>query len=478
MRISTRLLLTYLLAVALVGGALTLAVPRLVRAQLLRSTADQLAVRAQDAGRRLLRVPRTAVLQFTAGVLGADAILVDSNLRVVRVVSDYPPAQALEGATLVGPEAQLVRRALGEGHGVGAVLSGRLGVVAGAAPLALPGGPPVGAIVLFQAVEPLEPALRQTERLVAAWTVAGLVAAAVLASLMSRMIVRRLTAVTEAARAAAEGDLTRRVPEEGADELADLARSFNHMAERVQNLVEGLRRSEALRRDLIASISHELRTPVTSVRGFAEALRDGVVPPAERERYYGIIAAESARLSRLIQDLFDLARLEAGQLELRMQPVAVDDWLRAFADRAGPVLAQSGTVLVLEPPPVPGPWIYADPERLDQVLHNLVENAVRHSPPGEPVRIDRVLDGGEVRIRVTDRGPGVPPEERDRIWQRFYQAPGPDGRKGGAGLGLSIVKSIVEAHGGRVGVEPAPGGGARFWFALPALPPRGPHGPA
>lgn len=467
MRISTRLLLTYLLAVALVGGALRLAVPRVVRTALLQATADRLAGQAAEAGQRIYQLPRAGVVQFAADLLGADVIIVSPDLEVVRVFSDYPPARRLEGGVLAGPAARLVRRALEERDGVGAILSDPLGIVAGVAPLGPPVGPPAGAIILFQSVQALEPAVRVTGQLVMRWTVAGLVAAALLSALVSRMIVGRLSALGQAAQAIAGGDLSRRVPGEGTDEIAELARSFNHMAERLQNLVESLRHSEKLRRDMMASISHELRTPVTSIRGFAEALRDGVVPPGQRERYYEILAAESARLGRLIQDLFDLARFEAGQLDLRVERLAAGRWLREFAERAAPAVEQAGCRLELDVPAGDDVQVYADRQRLDQVLYNLVENATRHSPPGEPIRVEMHRVDGSVRIAVVDRGPGVPPEERERIWQRFYQAPSAGGRKGGAGLGLAIVKSIVEAHGGQVGVEAAPEGGARFWFALP-----------
>jgi two-component system OmpR family sensor kinase len=298
-----------------------------------------------------------------------------------------------------------------------------------------------------------------------------LAVAAVVTGWLSRDLVRRLKSTGEAARALADGDLAHRAPEQGHDEITDLAGHFNHMAERIQALVGRLRRSEQARKDLLVMVSHELRTPMTSISGFAEALRDGVVQQEDRkQRYYQIIAAESARLNRLVNDLFDMARLEAGQAELNLQAMSAAPWLVEFTEAALPAAEAAGARMALEvSPEAERSRIYGDRDRLDQVLTNLTGNAVRFTPEGAPVTIQARVDDGYLVVAVSDRGPGLTPDEAERVFDRFFQGNNQGRDHKGAGLGLSIVKTLVEAHGGRVGVESAAGVGSTFWFRLRVL---------
>jgi signal transduction histidine kinase len=261
------------------------------------------------------------------------------------------------------------------------------------------------------------------------------------------------------------------VPEQGNDEITDLARHFNHMADRIQALVDGLRKSEEARKELLITVSHDLRTPMTSISGFAEALRDGVVKDEERkQRYYAIIASEAGRLTRLVNDLFDVAKLEAGQLELRLQAMLVGPWLTEAAESLRPVVEQAGARLDLAlAPDALAARIYGDRDRLGQVLTNLAGNAVRFTAPGQAVTLGARLEGDELVVSVTDQGPGVPPDEAEHVFDRFFQGKNTGGPHKGAGLGLAIVKRLVEAHGGRVGVTSPPGQGASFWFRLKCL---------
>lgn len=470
MKLSTRLLLGQVLVLALVGGALAVVLPRVVARSMLQASARLLAQQAENAAQQiaLRSLGGRLVLQSSAYTLGAAYAVMDTTGRIVAAgplpflveLVGLPAPQELEG---------LARSALAQGtaHAIFAYQDTTL--VAGAAPIR-DRGQAVGVILFFQEAQDLDPAIRELTWSLFRWTLVGLIAAVVLAGLLGRDIVARLAELRAAAAGLAEGDLSRRVPETGRDELADLARSFNHMAARLEQLVAGLRQSEELRRQMMATIAHELRTPVTSIRGFAEALQDGLVPPERQPHYVGIIAGEAARLSRLIQDLFDLAKLEAGQVEFRMQPLSARQWVERFARATRPRVEAAGLRLeVTLPPPEAELWITGDQDRLDQVLHNLVENGIRYSPPGGTIRLELVPrpEAGAVEVAVADDGPGIPPEEQDRIWERFYQGKDRKGRGGGAGLGLAIVRSIVEAHGGRVGVESAPGRGARFWFTLP-----------
>lgn len=478
MKLSTKLLLGYILVLGLVGGSLALALPRVAERAMLRASAQLLARQAEQSAQQIARLGQPA-LRTAAHALGATYLLMDLD-GTVRAAPRGSFLTDLVGYAAPPELARIANQALEQGQATAIFSFREVTLVAAAVPVRFAATRPGGVVLLFQPAQDLDPAIRQLTRSLLTYTLIGSVAAVLLAALLGRMIVRRLTQVRTAAAALAEGDLSRRVPAEGSDELADLARSFNHMAGRLEQLVSGLRTSEELRRELMAAIAHELRTPVTSIRGFAEALQDGMVPPEKQPHYFDIIAGESARLSRLIQDLFDLAKLEAGQLEFRMQAIDLPAWLERFAAGVRPRVEGAGLRLETAlSPAARGLRITGDQDRLEQVLHNLVENAIRFSPPGGTIRLEltsAAAEAGAVAISVSDQGPGVQPEEQARIWERFYQGRDRSARPGGAGLGLAIVRSIVEAHGGRVGLESRPGQGARFWFSLPvsgaALPAR------
>lgn len=247
-------------------------------------------------------------------------------------------------------------------------------------------------------------------------------------------------------------------------------------------------RQERNRREFLASISHELKTPLTSIRGFLQALVDGVVSdPDQVSRYYRLMLEETLRLIRLVNDLLDLSRLQSGVLKLRREKVEIAELVQEAVAQMLPASEEKGVVLetsVEEGLPV----ISADRDRLKQVLINLVDNAIRHTPSGGLVKItaglleeetgkaDPGLGKGSppvnarpaVVVHVKDTGPGIPLEEQPRIWERFYKVDKSRRRTGGGtGLGLAIVKELVELHGGRVGVTSMPGMGADFWFILP-----------
>jgi len=288
---------------------------------------------------------------------------------------------------------------------------------------------------------------------------------------LSRDLVGRIHSTGAAARALAEGDLTQRAPEVGTDELRDLASHFNHMAERTEALVEGLRRSERLRREMLVTVSHELRTPLTSIAGFAEALRDGVVrEEAQKLRYYEIIGGEAARLKRMINDVFDVAKLEAGQVEIRLQDMPVTPWLIEVVDGFTPMAEQRGVRLeVAIGGAAEQARIYGDRDRLDQVVGNLLSNALRFSPDGGVITVRTRVEGEDLVLEVEDLGPGIAPDEVPRVFDQFWQGANKGKGHVGAGLGLAIVKSLVEAHGGTVGVQSTPGAGATFWARLKRL---------
>ncbi len=276
--------------------------------------------------------------------------------------------------------------------------------------------------------------------------------------LLSRQILAPLGRLTTAARRIADGDLSQRVPVSGRDEVAALGRDFNTMA-------ASLQKQEELRRRLVADVAHELRTPLSVVRGNLEALLDGV--HAMTLENVSAILDEVLLLGHLTDDLRELALAEAGQLPLHRQPIALDELAARMAGSLGPVAQERGVKLEFDAP-ADLPVVDGDWQRLTQVLHNLLGNALRHTPAGGKVQVAaRPADDGRMLVvTVSDTGSGIPPEDLPFVFERFYQADR-QRRRDGSGLGLAIVKQLVEAHGGGIRVESELGQGTRFVFTLP-----------
>jgi signal transduction histidine kinase len=277
------------------------------------------------------------------------------------------------------------------------------------------------------------------------------------------------------AEAVSRGDFSKRVTVTGTDEVAQLAHAFNVMAARLQQADADARSLDAARRDLVAWASHDLRTPLASLRAMLAALADGVVTdPETTTRYLRQSQAEIARMSALTDDLFELAQLDARDLVLRCEPSSlsdlISDTLEGFTARA---LARQVTLTGEVAPGIDPVWMA--PDKISRVLRNLVDNALRHTPPRGQVQLHATLDDGQVVVSVKDTGLGIAPEDLPRIFERFYRSDAarargakeatPEG--GGAGLGLAIAKGLVEAHHGRIWAESAPGRGTIIAFALP-----------
>jgi signal transduction histidine kinase len=278
-----------------------------------------------------------------------------------------------------------------------------------------------------------------------------------LAIALARMLARPLAQIGGAARRIADGDYRARVPRDGPEEVASLADSFNQMA-------ASLEQQEAMRRDFIANAAHELRTPLTNLQGYLEALRDGVIV-ADRATYESL-HEEADRLVRLSRSLDALAEGDAGT----SLPAAIDLDLaaavRSALDLAAPSIERAGLSLQTEiPAALPA---RADPDRLAQVLANLLSNAVRYTPSGGSITVRAERRSGDLLVSIVNTGEGIPPEDLDRVFERFYRVEkSRDRGRGGAGIGLAIVKQLVESGGGQVGAESA-NGTTRFWFSLPA----------
>ncbi|MDN5364722.1 MAG: two-component system, OmpR family, sensor histidine kinase ResE [Eubacteriales bacterium] len=227
-------------------------------------------------------------------------------------------------------------------------------------------------------------------------------------------------------------------------------------------------RLEKMRRDFVASVSHELRNPLFLIQGYTEALLHGLAENREeREAILQIIMEETGRMQRLVSDLLDLARIESGTFSLQVQPVVLDGLLRRALQRFAQPLEEKDIHLEVEVAPDLPP-VLADPDRVMQIVGNLLDNAIRFTPRGGKIGIRAQKEVGKVRVEVWDTGIGIPAEDLPYVWERFYRAEKSRTRRaGGTGLGLAIVKKLVEAHGGQVGIESAPGQGTRVFFTLP-----------
>ena len=264
---------------------------------------------------------------------------------------------------------------------------------------------------------------------------------------------RRLRGVQGATERLGAGDLSARAPEHGGDEVAALARSFNQMADELAARARALEASDRTRRQLMADVSHELMTPLTAMRGYVETLTmpELQLDPQTRQRYMGIITDETHRLEQIIGDLLDLARLEGGMM-LRRERADVEQLFNRVAARHERETTNRRITLTRHVDAA-AKSIVGDADRLEQALQNLAANALRHTPDMGQIRLTAERQGREVVLTVHDNGPGIPPEHLPLIFDRFYKADLSRKAAGGSGLGLSIVKAIVELHGGTLSVR-------------------------
>jgi signal transduction histidine kinase len=272
--------------------------------------------------------------------------------------------------------------------------------------------------------------------------------------LIAHSIANRLDRVRDAAGALAGGDLASRVPEAGPAELAELAGAFNAMAASLERLFDA-------RSELVAWASHDLRTPLASMQAMVEALEDGLGEP---DRYLPALREQVRTLSALVDDLFELSRIDSGMLVLELRETAVDDLVRSCMQALRPVADARRVRLSAKAAPATA---RCAPEKVERVLFNLVTNALHHTPSDGAVAVSVDATDSAVRIDVEDSGDGLSPEVAGRMFERFWR--GDRARTaGGAGLGLAIARGLVEAHGGRIWAENREGGGARVSFTLPA----------
>jgi signal transduction histidine kinase len=317
-----------------------------------------------------------------------------------------------------------------------------------------------GAVVLIVRVTQVTPGLSELANVIAVGLATAVIVWTLIGLFFTLSISRPLLRMIEATRLMARGDYTARVPINGGGEIGRLAASFNAMAEQIQ-------RSNQVLRDFVANVSHDLRTPITIVSGFSQALLDRAAEPDDAA---GVIHEEAEKMQRLVEDLLQLTRLESGLMRLERRPIEVEPFLSRIVERVSH--ASNGVrrpaFEVSVPPGVPS--LDADPIQLERALHNLIGNALEYTPADGRITLSaRRADRGWIEIAVTDTGCGIAPDELPRVFERFYRADKSRERvHGHSGLGLAIVREIVEAHGGRVSVESEVGRGTTFRLTVPA----------
>jgi two-component system OmpR family sensor kinase len=287
--------------------------------------------------------------------------------------------------------------------------------------------------------------------------VIGLIVAVISAGWITRSITRPLQTVAAAAAEVAQGHYSQRVPIEGPLEVKAVAEAFNQMSEQIQA-------EQRAQKDFLANVSHDLKTPLTSIQGFSQAIMDGVGDPIPAAR---VIHEEAGRLNRMVIELTDLARLQAGRLSMQTTPIDLGVLTTAVSERLAIMARERGVTLKVDAPTMP--VIAGDGDRLVQVVTNLISNAIKYTPQGGKVKVCTQVRGNGVELVVEDTGVGIPGSELPRIFERFYQVDKARGPQRGTGLGLAIVQEIVQAHGGKItAASPGEGQGATFTVWLPS----------
>jgi len=394
------------------------------------------------------------------------------NAGVVIFAEDGTVVAAAAGdeALGMGSVAEDITRRVGEGRIVTAIsrlVADGPQVLLSAVPLG-EGDGPRGGVLVYAPVTDLEAAVARFRETILWVALAVTLLSMAVGSYVSWTISRPLRHLRRAVADLAAG----RYPEgpvdpavETEDEIGELAAAIAGLGQKLAAADRHRQQAEESRRRLLADVSHELRTPLTSIRGFTEALLDELDDdPQARRRHLRLIHEQTLHLSRLVQDLLELSRLESGDIRLVRLPVDLGQLVRGVAERLAPNAEASGTRLVVAPCDEPL-QVMGDPDRLEQIITNLAVNALGVSAGGTVTLAVRAHQD-EVCLEVADTGPGIDPADLPFIWQRFYR-----GRSGasGTGLGLAIVRHLVELHGGRVAVEAQPGQGARFQVFLPRL---------
>lgn len=301
----------------------------------------------------------------------------------------------------------------------------------------------------------------------------GLVISVFLSLLLAKTMIAPIQELTHAAEKVASGDFSDKVENSSKDEIGVLTRTFNDMAVQLEDTLDDLKRSEQMRREFVANVSHELRTPITGVKSYAETLAaDPDMPADTRERFLNVILNESDRMTKIVQDLLTLSRFDAGSFEFSFDEFSFETSVRDVYNAVRMEAQAHGHVFVLEVEPGI-PRIRGDKARVEQVLMNMVSNAIKYTKDGGRITIKAGVRGGEVWCSVKDNGIGIPKDDTTKVFDRFYRVDKARSREsGGTGLGLSIAQEIVVRHGGRIDLKSRLGHGTTITVWLPVEGPR------
>jgi two-component system phosphate regulon sensor histidine kinase PhoR len=285
---------------------------------------------------------------------------------------------------------------------------------------------------------------------------------------LSDRITRPILAIADTAKAIKEGNVRQRAVAGSNDEIGDLARAINDMAEKLGSDITQLRKLERIRSEFLANVSHELRTPIFSIQGFIETLQDGAIDdPAVNREFLEKAHRHASRLNDLLNDLIEISRIESGEMKMSFRYFSVAEFVRQMVEEMRPTAERKGISLTFTPSLGEREQAFGDRDRLRQVMVNLLDNAIKYTEPGGTVTCAASIEGPQCAIRVSDTGHGIAAEHHSRIFERFYRVDKDRSRDvGGTGLGLAIAKHIVEAHGGTIGVNSTVGKGSTFTFTL------------
>ncbi len=302
------------------------------------------------------------------------------------------------------------------------------------------------------------------------WVI-GLLTIAAIATVsygVSRRITSPILSIASTAKAIKEGDVRQRVPEVSKDEIGDLGKAINDMAEKLGSDITRLKKLERIRSEFLANVSHELRTPIFSIQGFLETLLDGAVDdPTVNRDFLDKAHRHAGRLNTLLNDLIEIARIESGEMKMSFRYFSIGEFLQGVVDEMRGQAEKKNLSLSMLPGIRPDEQVYGDRDRLKQVMVNLIDNAIKYTEPGGSIFCSVDIAGDRTVVHVRDTGCGIAPVHLPRIFERFYRVDRDRSREvGGTGLGLAIVKHIVEAHGGTISVESTVGKGSSFSFSL------------
>jgi signal transduction histidine kinase len=427
---------TALILVALVP--LELALGRLLTDFYASQVTEPLLYHSEQLADLLAQDPHSIDMAPAMGrMVGGTVLVLDrsgAKIDFPGAAPDQPPAPALTTAR------------------TGQAFAGQVGeTIVTAVPIPGQGG----AVVLIAPAEPVQRSLSLARRYLWLAGAVTLLFGTGLALMLARSLLRPVIAIERATTQIARGDFSTRVPIESGDEIGQLAGAVNQMTAQLDGY-------EQRRREFLANVAHELRTPLSYIRGYAQAVSEGLVRSDEdRDRYLRIVQEESVRLGRLVDDLMDQAQMEEGQLSFDLHPLDLRLPVEQAIATVRPLAEEKGvTVEGHLPPDLPQP--VADGGRIQQVVVNLLDNGLRHTPAGGMLSVTARREDDSVVVSISDTGEGIPPDELPLIFERFRKR-----HSSGRGLGLAIVRSILKAHGGEVGVNSQPGKGSTFWFRLP-----------